>query len=324
MDISLIQNIILAALFSLFLSPLTSVADPLGNCAEDLDGLRPPCEGAGSCNYEREVDADLFMTDSVTNTVDVTSYIPEFFTISPIDGQTPERKTGFIFIHGGGVDSTAYSGYASALAEQGFPSAHILYESVISCTPTPPNTAATASAVTEIITTYPNIERWVVGGHSLGTTLTDYYMRSGQLASKVVGFVYLAGYTFDVGNNDPMPNELKGLLLLASQDNVLTWQSAYDSGALYPDDMTFICVEGGNHGQFGWYGEQAGDGTALISPQEQHDITIAQILAFMIEIDGTLSKKIIKNKKRKVNKSSNIQAEILACNNSGQDIIPMR
>ena len=40
-------------------------------------------------------------------------------------------------------------------------------------------------------------------------------------------------------------------------------------------------IEGGNHAQFGWYGEQAGDGEATISPAEQQDQTVAATLAVL-------------------------------------------
>ena len=40
-------------------------------------------------------------------------------------------------------------------------------------------------------------------------------------------------------------------------------------------------ISGGNHAQFGDYGEQAGDGTAAIAMQEQLDQTLQAIESFL-------------------------------------------
>jgi hypothetical protein len=40
-------------------------------------------------------------------------------------------------------------------------------------------------------------------------------------------------------------------------------------------------ILGGNHGQFGWYGPQSGDGEATIDTKTQQDIIITQIIDFI-------------------------------------------
>ena len=42
-----------------------------------------------------------------------------------------------------------------------------------------------------------------------------------------------------------------------------------------------FCIAGGNHAQFGDYGEQAGDGKAEIALQEQQRRTIEEIKGFL-------------------------------------------
>ena len=44
-----------------------------------------------------------------------------------------------------------------------------------------------------------------------------------------------------------------------------------------PTNYTEICIEGGNHAQFGNYGVQKGDGTASISRKEQQNQTVEAI-----------------------------------------------
>lgn len=43
------------------------------------------------------------------------------------------------------------------------------------------------------------------------------------------------------------------------------------------------CIDGGNHAQFGDYGEQTGDGKSGISSQEQQKQTIEEIVRFLEE-----------------------------------------
>lgn len=46
----------------------------------------------------------------------------------------------------------------------------------------------------------------------------------------------------------------------------------------------FIEISGGNHGGFGDYGEQKGDGKSLISNKEQINITSSEIIKFLGDI----------------------------------------
>ena len=47
---------------------------------------------------------------------------------------------------------------------------------------------------------------------------------------------------------------------------------------LAPADYKKFKIAGGNHAEFGSYGEQSGDGTANISPEEQWQETVNIIL----------------------------------------------
>lgn len=52
----------------------------------------------------------------------------------------------------------------------------------------------------------------------------------------------------------------------------------------YTDNV--VIIQGGNHAQFGVYGEQKGDPKALISREEQQDIAVQAILSFIREKTG--------------------------------------
>lgn len=46
-------------------------------------------------------------------------------------------------------------------------------------------------------------------------------------------------------------------------------------------ETLFYEIDGGNHGQFGSYGKQKGDGDAKISEEKQQDITTEYIVNFL-------------------------------------------
>ena len=59
---------------------------------------------------------------------------------------------------------------------------------------------------------------------------------------------------------------------------MLSLDKVVDGRALLPDDATELVIEGGNHAQFGNYGEQEGDSAATVSRQEQQEQTVSAIL----------------------------------------------
>ena len=54
-----------------------------------------------------------------------------------------------------------------------------------------------------------------------------------------------------------------------------------------PANFTEFIIEGGNHGQFGSYGLQEGDGAATITPEQQWNITVNTILTFIHSVKNT-------------------------------------
>jgi hypothetical protein len=53
-----------------------------------------------------------------------------------------------------------------------------------------------------------------------------------------------------------------------------------------PDDTNWIFIEGGNHSQFGYYGNQLGDNSAGISREQQQELTVEGILAALRNFEG--------------------------------------
>jgi hypothetical protein len=170
-------------------------------------------------------------------------------------------ETGVIIYPGGRIDPRSYAPAAHALARQG-------YLAVI--VPMPLNLAVLApDRANSVIDAYPEIEFWAVGGHSLGGAMAaDYILSSGSAEALFLWASYPSSNT-DLSSEDVIVTSVYGSLDgLASPDEVL---SAAD---LLPVDTIWVEITGGNHGQFGWYGDQPGDNPAAISREQQQSILV--------------------------------------------------
>jgi pimeloyl-ACP methyl ester carboxylesterase len=178
----------------------------------------------------------------------------------------PQDRTptsGMIIYPGGRVDPRSYAPAARALAEEG-------YLAVI--TPMPLNLAVFDSgAAAGVIEAYPEIETWVVGGHSLGGVMAAGYAEAN--ADAVDGLLLWASYPAD----DALAARSKPAVLsiYATNDGLSTLEDIEASRANLPPETRWVEIAGGNHAQFGWYGEQPGDGQATISHLEQQEQIVA-------------------------------------------------
>lgn len=72
-----------------------------------------------------------------------------------------------------------------------------------------------------------------------------------------------------------MKLNLEGLFPLADLNKVK------EAKKFMPNDSEFIEIKGGNHGGFGDYGHQRGDGEAYISNKEQMSDTVKYIIKLL-------------------------------------------
>jgi hypothetical protein len=63
-----------------------------------------------------------------------------------------------------------------------------------------------------------------------------------------------------------------------TEDGLATMQDVEDGEAYLPDHTKYIALEGANHAQFGYYGEQAGDGAATITKEKQQQQLVKNTL----------------------------------------------
>ena len=183
-----------------------------------------------------------------------------------------EPQTGLIYYPGGRVDYRAYAPYARAVAEQGY---------LVVIPRMPFNLAVFDPAEAgSVIDAYPEIQRWVVGGHSLGGAMAANFAKASP--DRVHGLLLVASYPADA---DSLAGTILPVLSISgSEDGLADTATVEASHALLPADTEFLVIEGGNHAQFGWYGEQPGDNPALISREEQMEQAISATVNFLQDL----------------------------------------
>lgn len=173
------------------------------------------------------------------------------------------EDNAIIFYPGAKVEYTAYAPLMMKLAESGVDC--FLLEM-------PYNMAIFGiNRADDVIEEY-DYEHWYISGHSLGGAMAASYAAGNT--DKLDGVILLAAYaTKDLG-------DLAVLSIYGSNDGVLSMEKV-ETGRAYSTNYTEVCIEGGCHAWFGLYGEQAGDGIASISKEEQWQQTVDAVLALV-------------------------------------------
>lgn len=183
------------------------------------------------------------------------------------------RDTGLIFYPGGRVDPRSYAPIAQRLASEGFP---------VVIVPMPFNLAVFgASRAGEVIETFPEIKNWAIAGHSLGGSMAARYFY--QSTNTLQGLVFWASYP--AASDDLSQSSKMIVSIFGTQDGLTSLQDIDNSRDLLPESTSWVPIDGGNHAQFGWYGEQPGDNPARISREQQQDIIFDATIEVLQELD---------------------------------------
>lgn len=178
----------------------------------------------------------------------------------------PEKAVaGLIFYPGGLVEYTAYEPLMQACAEKGI--LCVLLEMPFHLAVLDMNAADGVQAQ------FPQIEKWYIGGHSLGGAMASSY--AAKHADEFDGVVLLGAYaTEDI-------RSLNVISLYGSEDKVMNKEKYDEYISNLPADFTEIVIEGGCHAGFGMYGPQDGDGTPAITAAEQIKLTAAAVFDWL-------------------------------------------
>ncbi len=174
-----------------------------------------------------------------------------------------EPTVGLVLYPGGKVPPAAYAPAARAIAEAGY---------LVGIVDVPFNLAVfDINAAQRVIGGHPEIDRWAVGGHSLGGSMAAQFIDGHP--GVVDGLVLWASYSAaDLSD--------EGLAVLSSYGTLDRGVPSFTSPDAIaklggPDAVTFDPIEGGNHEQMGWYTGQPNDPPATISRQTQQDRIVA-------------------------------------------------
>ena len=189
-----------------------------------------------------------------------------------------QRKTGFVFYPGALVDPRSYAPTAQAIAAQGYLT--VIVKMVGDLAILSPNRASV------VINDYPDIETWVIGGHSFGGAIACSYAKN--FPDMVQGVVLWAAYpspAFSIRDTS-----LKVISIFGTDDGLATPEEIEASRADLPPDTQFAAIEGGNHTQFGWYDVypnpvQPGDNSPGITRQQQQCQIIYHTTEFLEHVN---------------------------------------
>jgi len=190
----------------------------------------------------------------------------EIISFSP----TEPAHTGIIFYPGGLVEPAAYAPVLHAIAQEGI---------LVVITPMPFNLAIfNTGAAEDVIGTYPDIDRWILAGHSLGGAAAAIYAYSHP--ESIDGLVFWDSYP---PNSASLSDDILSVLSIYGTTNgVPNTENFDDTRDLLPEDALFVPIEGASHAQFGDYGPQKDDVEPSISLAEQHQQVTEIMLKFII------------------------------------------
>lgn len=171
------------------------------------------------------------------------------------------NDTVLIFYPGAKVEYTSYLPMFVELANQG-----------VDCylVEMPFNIAFLGQNSADSIINTTNYSTYVIAGHSLGGVVASSYMNQ---SGRCDGLILFAAYPTE-------KIDKPALSIYGSEDNVLDKNRYNDSKPLM-SNITEYVIDGGNHAQFGYYGNQSGDGMANISAENQQNQTVYEILEFV-------------------------------------------
>lgn len=182
-----------------------------------------------------------------------------------------QPTSGLIYYPGGLVDPEAYANTAQGLADAGY---------LVIVPKMPLNLAVTGiNRAEQIMASFPEVESWVIGGHSLGGAMAAEYAKGNP--EQVNGLIFFASRpgTPQAFINTPFPI----LIMYGTQESGAPRTQAFYE--VVADSAELYIIQGGNHAQFGDYGLQDGDGTATITVDDQQQQIIEQTIQFMQSLE---------------------------------------
>lgn len=209
----------------------------------------------------RDAALEAWRNDAITITDTETAVVVE-----PRDGAA---TTGLVFVPGAKVDPYAYLYKLSGIVEDG--------ATVVITKPTLNLALADLRPLAAFTDAAPAVDRWFVGGHSLGGVKACQYAGEADVAGLVLFGSYCA--------SDLSAGDIPVLSFVAENDGLSTPDTIADAAGSLPDDAVTIDLPGANHADFGDYGVQPGDGTSVADDAEVRQVIADEFRAWVDRLD---------------------------------------
>ncbi len=179
-------------------------------------------------------------------------------------GAAGDPSVGVVLYPGGRVDPAAYALVARRLSRESGVLVAVIRAPLHFAIFDP-------DAAEPVMAAHPGIERWIVGGHSLGGVAAASF--AGSHPSRVDGLLLWASYPS--GSTDLSQAELEVTSIYGGRDGVLNRDSLEEARSRLPASTVYVKIEGANHAYFGDYGAQGGDSSPTIPREEAQAEIIA-------------------------------------------------
>ena len=123
------------------------------------------------------------------------------------------------------------------------------------------------------------VERWYLGGHSLGGAMAAVHAGGGP-EFPLAGVVLWGAYATE-GAELSDRGDLRVLSVTGSEDGLSDPATIDANRGRLPEDAVTVEIDGMNHAQFGAYGDQFGDGTARIDDPAARSALAETVTAFL-------------------------------------------
>ncbi|MBO6153969.1 MAG: alpha/beta fold hydrolase [Lachnospiraceae bacterium] len=205
--------------------------------------------------YHTQVDIDSLGNSKVSISKEDYGYF--------IDG--PGTESALIFYPGAKVDEKAYGPLMSQIAAGG-----------VDCflVKMPVHMAILDMDKAEDIMDEYNYDNWYLSGHSQGGAAAAIYVA--QNPDNIDGLILLAAYP-----TKKISDDISMISIYGDRDKVVQMDRYDFNKSNWPAQSREVIIPGGNHAGYANYGEQAGDGEAQITNDEQQSITAQTILDFV-------------------------------------------
>ena len=175
----------------------------------------------------------------------------------------PSEDEVLVFYPGAKVEETAYAPMLHRLAGQGMD---------VCLVKMPFRLAFFGANKADKVPEMKNYTKRYIGGHSLGGAMAANYAAD-HSSEELEGVILFAAYP-----TKALDKDMKLVSIYGSLDGVLNMDKVEEGRQYAPNRYSEYVIDGGNHALFGNYGEQKGDGIAVITSEEQQKETVDCIM----------------------------------------------